>query len=168
MAKFELATFVKRKCHSDYGKNTSTEHGIGTIFERFCETLSVEDGSQSGRPAWINQENVDEVNDFLRAHPESIVWSVVEAPSMPQTTTYRIMTEHLLLKPDRAQFIQQLYERYFRDRVEMCQIIIIITSYRLIAFWDRMRLLLGFTCSRFLPSFSFYVWRYLHPFRSTY
>ena len=31
------------------------------------------------------------------------------------------MTEHLLLKPDKAQFLQQLYEEDFQNRVEMCQ-----------------------------------------------
>ena len=55
-----------------------------------------------GRPTGINQENVDEVNDFFQTHPGPIAWSVLEASSIPQTTTYRIMTEHLLLKPDKA------------------------------------------------------------------
>ena len=61
MAKFESATIVKRKLQSDFGKNTPTEHGVRTIFERFCETGSVEDRSRSGRPTVINQEKVDEV-----------------------------------------------------------------------------------------------------------
>ena len=59
--KFESGTVVKRKLQSDLDKNTPTEHGIRTIFERFCETGSVEDRSQSGRSVVINQEKVDEV-----------------------------------------------------------------------------------------------------------
>ena len=70
-----------------------------------------------GRLTRINQEKVDEVNDFLQIHPGSNVRSFVEASSIPETTTtYRIITEHLLLKPYKAQFVQRLYEK---DRVEM-------------------------------------------------
>ena len=45
MAKFESATIIKRKVQSDSGINTLTKHGIRTIFERFCQTGSVEDRS---------------------------------------------------------------------------------------------------------------------------
>ena len=33
---------VKRKLQSDFNKNTLTKHGIKIIFERFCESGSVE------------------------------------------------------------------------------------------------------------------------------
>ena len=118
MGKFESVIVVKRKCQSDFRKTTPTEHRIGTIFERFCETSSVEDRSRSGRSTGINQEKVDEVNHFLYTHPGSNVRSVAEASSIPQITTiYRIRIEHLLLKSYRAQFVQQLYEE---DRVKCC------------------------------------------------
>ena len=81
---------------------------IRTIFERFCESGNVEDRSRSGRPTVINQEKVNEVNDFLQTHPGSSVRSVSEASSISPTTTYRIRTEHILLKPYKAQFIQHL------------------------------------------------------------
>ena len=70
------------------------------------------------RSTEISQEKVDEVNDFLQTHPGSSVRPLAEAFLIPQTitTTYRIRTEHLLLKPDKAQFVQQLYEE---DRIEM-------------------------------------------------
>ena len=74
------------------------------------------DRSRSGIPTVINQEKVDEVNDFLQTHSGSNVRSVAEASSIPQTTTYRIRTELLLLKPYKAQFVQQLYED---DHVEV-------------------------------------------------
>ena len=61
MAKFESGTIVKRKLQSDFGKSTPAEHGIRTMFGRFCEIGSVEDRSRSGRPTVINQEKVDEV-----------------------------------------------------------------------------------------------------------
>ena len=61
MAKFESATVVKRKLLCNFGKNTPTEYEIRTIFERFCETGSVEGRSRSGRPTVINKEKVDEV-----------------------------------------------------------------------------------------------------------
>ena len=39
---------------------------------------------------------------FFQTHPESSVQSVAEASSRPQTTTYTIRIEHLLLKPDKT------------------------------------------------------------------
>ena len=69
------------------------------------------DRSRSGRSARINQETVDEINEFLQTYPGSNVRSVTEASSIPQTTTTdRIRIEHLLLNPDKARFVQQLYE----------------------------------------------------------
>ena len=60
--------------------------------------MSVEDRSWSGRQTVIDQEKVEEVNDFLQTHPGSNVLSVAEVSSIPQTTTYRVRTEHLLPK----------------------------------------------------------------------
>ena len=42
MAKFQSATTVEGKLQSSFGKNTPTEHGTRTIFERFCEMGSIE------------------------------------------------------------------------------------------------------------------------------
>ena len=75
---------------------------------------------KAGRLIVINQEKVNEVNDFRQTHLWSSVWSVAEAFLMPQTTTYRIRTEHLLLKPYQAQLVQQPYEEDFQDRVKCC------------------------------------------------
>ena len=95
MAKVESVIVVKRKRQNDFGKNTSTEYGIRTRFERFCESGSVENRSRSGGPTGINQEKVDVVDDFLQTHPGSNVRSVTGVPSILHTTTYRIRTEHL-------------------------------------------------------------------------
>ena len=96
---------------------TPTKHGIRTIFKRFCEIGSVKDRTRFGRSIGINQEKVDEVDDFLQTHPGSSVRSVAEPSSIQQITVYRIMTEHSLLKPYKAQFVQQLYKK---DRVKCC------------------------------------------------
>ena len=85
----------------------------------------------------INQERVDEVNDFVQTHPESSVRPVAEASLIPKTTTttYRIMTEYLLLKSYKAQFVQQLYEEDFEDHVEMCQMLLpLLTEFRRFVF----------------------------------
>ena len=76
----------------------------------------------------INQEKVNEVNDLLQTHPGSSVWSVVEASSILQTAACRIRTEHLLLKPCKAQFVRHLYEKVFQDCVEMCQILLLLLT----------------------------------------
>ena len=65
----------------------------------------------------INQGKLIEANNFLQTHPESNVRFVAEAFSLPQTTTYRIGTEHLLLKLYKMRFVQQLYEE---DSVKCC------------------------------------------------
>ena len=62
---------------------------------------------------------VDEITDFLQTHSGSSVQSIVEASSISQTTTYRIMTEHLLIKPCKEHFVQLLYEEDFQGCVEM-------------------------------------------------
>ena len=47
----------------------------------------------------INLKKLIEANNFLQSHPEPNVRLFAEAFSIPQTTaTYRIRTEHLLLK----------------------------------------------------------------------
>ena len=46
------------------------------------------DRSRSGSSTGINQEKVDEVDDFLQTHPGSSVRSVAKASLIPQTTTY--------------------------------------------------------------------------------
>ena len=76
MAKFESLTAVKRERQSDFGKNTSTEHGMRTIFERFCENGSFEGRSRSGSQTVINQEKVGDVHDFLQTYPGSSRYSV--------------------------------------------------------------------------------------------
>ncbi|CAF0828318.1 unnamed protein product [Adineta ricciae] len=76
MAKFESVTVVRRKLQVDLGKNRS----------------------RSRRPTVIN--------DTLENYPGSSFRFVAQDSSIPQTTTYRIMTEHLLLKPYKVQFVQ--------------------------------------------------------------
>ena len=65
----------------------------------FVRTGVLNKRSRSGRPTGINREKVDEVNDILQTHLGSSVRLVAEVSSIPQTTAYRIRTEHLLLKP---------------------------------------------------------------------
>jgi hypothetical protein len=124
MAKFESATVVKRKLQVEFGKNTPTEYCIRSTFERFCETGTVEDRPRSGRPTVITEEKVNQVNDVCENQPVSSVRSLAQACSIPRTTTHRIMTEYLLLKPYKVQFVQQLYEEDCQDRVEMCNILL--------------------------------------------
>ena len=66
--------------------------GSGPYFKDFVKPGVLNDRSRSGRSTGINQEKVDEVNDFLQTHPGSSVRSVAEAPT--QTTTYRIRAEN--------------------------------------------------------------------------
>lgn len=124
MAKFDSPTVVRRKLQVDFGTQTPSEYCIKDTFQRFCETGSVEDRPRSGRPTVITEEKIEEVRDFCENTPGSSVRSVAQECSISPTTSYRIMREHLSLKPYKAQFVQQLYEEDFQDRVEMCQTLI--------------------------------------------
>ena len=90
--------------------------GSQPYLKDFVRGRMLNDRTGSGRLTVINREKVGEVNDCLQTHPGSSIRSVAKASSRPQITTCRIMTEHLLLKPYKAQFVQQLHEE---DRVEM-------------------------------------------------
>ena len=124
MAKFESSTIVKRKLWTEFGKNTPGETTIREIFQRFCETGTVEDRERPGRPSEITEEKIDEVAEVIENEPQSSVRTVATACSIPRTTAHRIMTEHLSLKPYKVQFVQELYEEDMQDRVEMCKTLI--------------------------------------------
>ena len=95
MAKFESPIMVKRKLQPEFGQDTPSD-----------------------------EEKVDEVRDFCRTESTTSVRAVVTAYSVPRTTTHRITTEYLSLKPYKAKFVQQIYEEDMQDRVEMCQTLI--------------------------------------------
>ena len=96
MAKFQSSTLVKRKLWTEFGKNTPGETTIRETFQRFCETGTVKNRERPGRPSEITEEKVDEV---IENEAQSSVRSVATACSIPRTTAYRIITEHLSLKP---------------------------------------------------------------------
>ncbi|CAF3323496.1 unnamed protein product [Rotaria socialis] len=108
MAKSDSAAVVQRKLRAEFGINTPGLTCIKDTFERFCETGTVE----------------DQERDALKDKPQSSVLFVATDCSITPTTTHRIMTEYLALKPYKAQFVQQLYEEDLQDRVEMCKTLI--------------------------------------------
>ena len=124
MAKFESPRTVRRTLQVEFGPNTPSEDTIKRTFERFCETGNVEDRPRSGRPVTITEEKIDDVRNVCEAEPCSSVRSVAIACAIPQTTTHRIMTGHLSLKPFKSQFVQKIYDEDMQDRVEMCRILI--------------------------------------------
>jgi hypothetical protein len=124
MAKFESPTIVERKLKAEFGKNAPKKDCIIATFQRFCETGSVEDRERPGRPSTVTEDKVEEVIDVIDNQPQSSVRTIATACSISTTTTYRIMTEYLSLKPFKGQFVQQLFEEDLQDRVEMCQILI--------------------------------------------
>lgn len=124
MAKFESATLVRRKLQAEFGQKIPGEDCITKTFQRFCETGTVEDRQRSGRPSNITEEKIDDVRDVCATEPHTSVRDVASACSISRTTTHRIMTEYLSLKPYKVQFVQKLYEEDFEDRVEMCRTLI--------------------------------------------
>ena len=120
MDKFQSLTTVKRKLQAEFGKQTPSLNCIKDVFKRFTETGTVEDRERSGRPSVITEETVEKVDYICEAERRQSVRTVAAACAIPKTTVHRIMTEHLLLKPYKGHFVQQLYEEDFQGRVEMC------------------------------------------------
>ena len=102
MAKLESATVVNENDKVILAK----VHQLNMGSELYLKDLVRPEVLKSGRPTGINQEKVDKSSGFPQTHPGSSVRSVVEASSILQTTTCRLRTEHLLLKPYKAQFVQ--------------------------------------------------------------
>ena len=94
---------------------------IKDVFERFTEIGTVEDRERSGRPSVITEETVEKVHDVCEAERRQSVRTVADACAISKTTVHRIMREHLLLKPYKGHFVQQLYEEDFQDQVDMCE-----------------------------------------------
>ncbi|CAF3178071.1 unnamed protein product [Rotaria socialis] len=73
MAKFESPVAVRRQLQTEFGTNVSTKTCTTKIFERFCETGTVEDRERFGRPSKITEEKVDEVHDvFLKVNHNQV------------------------------------------------------------------------------------------------
>ena len=121
MGKFESLTTVKRKLQAEFGKQIPSLNCIKDVFERFTEIGTVEDRERSGRLSVITEETVEKVHYDCEAERRQSVRTVAAACATPKTTVHRIMREHLLLKPYKGHFVQQLYEEDFQDRVDMCE-----------------------------------------------
>ena len=79
----------------------------------------MEDRGRSGRPSVIPEETVEKVHYVCEAGRRQSVRTVAAACAIPKSTVHRIMREHLLLKPYKRHFVQQLYEEDFQDWVNM-------------------------------------------------
>ena len=121
MGKFQSLTTVKRNLQAEFGRQTPNLNCIKDVFERFTEIGTVEDWEGSGRPSVITEETVEKVRDVCEAERRQSVRTVAAVCAIPKTTVHRIMREHLLLKPYKRHFVQQLYEEDFQDRVDMCE-----------------------------------------------
>ena len=117
--KFQSLTTMKRKLQAEFGKQTPSLNCIKDVFERFTETGTVEDRERSGRPSIITEETVEKVHDVCEAEQRQSVRTVAAACAIPKSTVHRIMREHLLIKPCKGHFVQQLYEEDFQDRKDM-------------------------------------------------
>ena len=81
----------------------------------------MEDRERSGRPSVITEETVEKVHYVCEAERRQSVRRVAAVCTIPKTTVHRTMRDHLLLKPYKGHFVQQLYEEDFQDRVDMCE-----------------------------------------------
>ena len=81
----------------------------------------MEDRERLGRPSVITEETVEKIPDVCEAERRQSVRTVAAACAFPKSTVHRVMREHLLLKPYKGHFVQQLYEEDFQDRADMCE-----------------------------------------------
>ena len=111
MGKFQSSTTVKRKLQAEFDKQTPSLNCIKDVFERFTETGTVEDRERSGRSSVITEETVEKVHYVCEAERRQSVRTVAATCAIPKTTVHQIMRQHLLLKPYKGYFVQQLYEK---------------------------------------------------------
>ena len=121
MGKFESLTTVKRKLQAEFGKQTPSLDCIKDVFERFTETGTVEDRECFGKAFSYYRSDSRKVHDVCEAERRQSVRTVAAACAIPKTTVHRIMSEHLLLRPYKEHFVQQLYEEDFQDRMDMSE-----------------------------------------------
>ena len=121
MGKFQSLKTVKRKLQAEFGRQTPSLNCIKAVFELFTETGTVEGRERSGRPSVSTEETVEKVHDVCEAERRQSVRTVAAACAIPKSTVHRIMREHLVLKPYKGHFVQQLYEKGFQGRVDMCE-----------------------------------------------
>ena len=112
---------MKRKLQAEFDKQTASLNCIKDVFERFTETGTVEDRERSGRPSVITEETVERVHYICEVERRQSVRTVAAACAIPKTTVHRIMREHLLLKPYKGHFVQQLCEEDFQDRMDISE-----------------------------------------------
>ena len=100
------------------------------MFQRFCESDTVENRLRLGRPLTVTQEKIDEVHYVTKNQVSELLQRV---SLFPETTAHRIITA---LKLYNAQFD----EEDFSDRVEMGQTLIPMLETRRFRFFP-MKLL---------------------------
>ncbi len=76
MAKFELPTVVQRKLKAEFGKNAQKKDCIIATFQRFCETVTVEDRERAERSSKITEEKIEKVHDVIENQPQSSVRTI--------------------------------------------------------------------------------------------
>ena len=86
---------------------------IRAMFQRFCETSTVENLERSRRPSKITEERFNEVHHITENQQQTSVRTAASACSTFRIIARRIITEYLLLKPYKAQFVQKLDEEDF-------------------------------------------------------
>jgi inhibitor of nuclear factor kappa-B kinase subunit alpha len=96
-------------------------HHLLRVIERFRQTGSVATPKKTGRPrTCMTQENFDTVENYFLHHRNSSVQEAARVMNLKQTTTYKIIRNHLKWKPYKFHPAQELTENHMLQRRQFC------------------------------------------------
>lgn len=113
--KFSTMRKIKSK------RDAPTVTAVQNLIAKFESTYSLFDSRRSGRPS-ISGEYVDEVAGLLeQAHGQISTTQISRQLNIPQSTIYKIVTQHLQMYPYKFHMVHQLSEEDKVKRMEFCQ-----------------------------------------------
>jgi len=121
MAKLESATAVRRALQQEKFTDIPVNSTITRIYEKFCETGSVEDIFHSGRPKKYDDNHAMKVEEILNEKPKSTLTEISSLTNISRSSVFRLIHSELNLKSYKIQIHQKLFEEDYDRRVQTAE-----------------------------------------------
>src|SRR4051812_30618311 len=118
MARFESSTAVRRALQHENFTDIPVCTNIKRIYERFCETGSVEDRVHSGRPKKYDENDVMQVEEILNKKPQSTLTEIFSLTNISRASVFCLIRSKLMLKSYKIQIHQKLLEEDYDRRTQ--------------------------------------------------
>ena len=115
-SKTESVITVQRAFCNCFGIDLPLPQNIRRWYHQFEETGCLCKGKSSGRPRSSN-ENVERIQQAFEESPGKSTRHARRELTIPHTTVWRVLRQHLVYKPYRLQLVQALH---VGDKKEMC------------------------------------------------